>query len=355
MIKQILKRSFVVLSMISLVPLCAQPTWIKERPKSLRYFIGIADGKTKDEAKVNALNDLASEISVNVNSELVDIMTEYSGFSENYTRSQISISVAQDLEGYERVGEERFDGRHWVYYRLSKSYFKRFSDDAVNAYQNFLSSKGDDDVIAELTFLISSLEYIYRAIGQDVIDPDSNVNLRTEVPRLIRSLLSDIEIKTRKQSYDAYYGRGIDEVISASATKGGKPVSALNMELRFQRGDGEFLSDMIQTNRDGSFRASVTEITSKEEQQVITFSVDLVKYKTDINKTSFIDNTLRSMARNYSHKVMVNVSEYRKDKVAVLVVGDGLSQILLSSLMSKFNNEYKNQTDFDIMDPRLQY
>ena len=34
------------------------------------------------------------------------------------------------------------------------------------------------------------------------------------------------------------------------------------------------------------------------------------------------------------------------------MVGDGLSSILLSSLLSKFNNEYKNQTDFDIMDPR---
>lgn len=346
------KRTSILILLALFSFLNAQEFWIKTRPVAPKYYIGIASGKTKEEAKTKALNDLASEISVSINSELVDIMTEYSGFSEDYTRSQITVSVAQDLEGYERVGEDKVDDQYWVYYRLSKSYFKRYADDAINAYQNYRSSQGDGDVIAELTFLVSSLEYIYRAVGQDITDPDTKKNLRAEVPRLIKSLLSDIDITTTKQSYDAYYGRAIDEVINARVTKDSNPVSAIDMELRFQRGDGEFLANQIQTERDGRFQASVTQINSKDEQQVITLSINLVKFKTDVNKTNFLDNTLKAMARNNGRKIMINVSEYRKDKVAVLVVGDGLNQILLSSLMSKFNNEYKNQTDFDIMDPR---
>ena len=70
-----------------------EPNWVKERPVSNRYFIGIvsADKNNKDYrtvAKAEALNDLASEISVTISSELIDIMVEYTGFSEEYARSK---------------------------------------------------------------------------------------------------------------------------------------------------------------------------------------------------------------------------------------------------------------------------
>ena len=103
------KRTSILILLALFSFLNAQEFWIKTRPVAPKYYIGIASGKTKEEAKTKALNDLASEISVSINSELVDIMTEYSGFSEDYTRSQITVSVAQDLEGYERVGEDKVD------------------------------------------------------------------------------------------------------------------------------------------------------------------------------------------------------------------------------------------------------
>ena len=78
-----------------------KPHWVDNRPVSNRYFIGIgfADKKKtpnyREVAQAAALNDLASQISVNISSELIDIMTEYSGVSEEYARSTIIMSTKQ--------------------------------------------------------------------------------------------------------------------------------------------------------------------------------------------------------------------------------------------------------------------
>ena len=354
-----LKKLISIFCLYNVLLFAQEPTWVQSRPVSQQYFIGIGSAdKTssgyRNRAKADALNDLASEISVSINSELIDVMTEYSGFSEEYARSEIRMSTKDDLEGYERYDDYNGKDSYWIYYRISKDYFKRYANNAISSFDTYLVSKDESDVTLELTLLINCLEYIYRAAGQDIYHQSSGKNLRLEVPRLIKSSLSNIEIKSSKTRYEAYYGRGIDDAIDIQVIdrKNSQPVSFIDMEVRFERGDGEFLSDKYQTDRNGQFKVNVAQINSKEEQQVIKASANLVKFKAEIDKGGYLDNILKGIARASGLEIVINVSEYRKDKVAVLVVGDGLSTILLSLLMSKFNNEYKNQTDFDIMDPR---
>jgi hypothetical protein len=355
-----MSRSIYVLTILFCSALLAQePGWVKQRPTSQLHFIGIGSAdKTSSEykklAKANAFNDLASEISVSISSELIDVMTEYSGFSEEYARSEIRMSTKDDLEGYKFFDDYNGEDSYSIFYRIEKDYFKRYANNAISSFDTYLESKDEDDVTLDLTLLIPCLEYIYRAAGQDIYHQSSGKNLRLEVPRLIKSSLSNLEIESSKTRYEAYYGRGIDDVIDIQVIdrKNSQPVSDIDMEVRFERGDGEFLSDQYQTDRNGRFKVNVTQINSKEEQQVIKASANLLKFKAEIDKGGYLDNILKGIARANGLEIVINVSEYRKDKVAVLVVGNGLSSNLLSSLSSKFNYEYKNQTDFDILDPR---
>ena len=202
-----------------------------------------------------------------------------------------------------------------------------------------------------MTLLVNCLEYIYRAAGQDIIHGRSSKNLRIEIPRLLKQALANIEVNSAKSRFEAYYARPLEEpidmqVISRSQSKG---IPSLDMEVRFERGDGEFLSDNYQTNSNGQFSIKVTQINSKQEQQVIKASVDLTRFKAEIDKGSYLNGILRGIARANGKQVVLNVSEFRQDKVAVLTVGEGLSPVLLSLLMTKFNIEYKNQTNFDII------
>ena len=70
--------------------------------------------------------------------------------------------------------------------RLPYETFKRYAENAINIYDDYLFSE-ENDLIGRLELLVPCLEYIYRAVGYDVYH-ESNVgrtDLRVEVPLLI--------------------------------------------------------------------------------------------------------------------------------------------------------------------------
>ena len=342
-----MKKVIIILCFFHTLNFAQQPNWIKNRPVSNRYFIGIgfADKNTKDYraiAKAEALNDLASEISVTISSELIDIMVEYSGFSEEYARSEIRMSTREELDGYERVDDYNGKDFYWMYYRMSYKYFEGYAKNAISLYDDYLYSD-KNDLVGRLQLLIPSLEYIYKAVRQDVYHESDGkrTNLRVEVPRLIKTIVNNIDISSPKIGYEAYYGRGIDEPIEVSLRNriNNKPIAFTNMEVFFERGDGKILNENPQTDGKGKINPRITQINSKLEEQVVKIAIKLTEFKADINKSNYINNVLKGMARNRALSIGIKVSEFRKDKVGVLVVGEGISPMLLSSLMSKFNYE----------------
>jgi hypothetical protein len=103
-----------------------RPNWVKSRPMSDSYYIGIGRAvKTLPEphetAKKNALNELASEISVVVEgNSLLHSFERKNQFDETFT-STIKTRTNEQLEGFELVESWENNSEYWVYYRLSKS------------------------------------------------------------------------------------------------------------------------------------------------------------------------------------------------------------------------------------------
>ena len=96
-----------------------QPDWVLKRPINNSYFIGIGIANKSNSreyiqsAKNSALNDLSSEISVRISSELVDIAIEKSGLSEEEVRLEIHSSTKADLEGYVLVDTWENKNEYW--------------------------------------------------------------------------------------------------------------------------------------------------------------------------------------------------------------------------------------------------
>ncbi|MFQ5825538.1 MAG: LPP20 family lipoprotein, partial [bacterium] len=66
-----------------------KPAWVKKRPVSAQYYLGIGVSQKKgvnrdyiQSAKNNALNDLASEITVTISGEFINIAVEQYGMLE---------------------------------------------------------------------------------------------------------------------------------------------------------------------------------------------------------------------------------------------------------------------------------
>lgn len=108
-------------------PATAQrPAWVASRPVSDGYYIGIglasmARPDHQETAKKNALNDLASEISVTVQgNSLLYTLDRKTSFDESFT-STINTRTSEQLEGFELVDTWENGTEYWTYYRLSKA------------------------------------------------------------------------------------------------------------------------------------------------------------------------------------------------------------------------------------------
>jgi hypothetical protein len=102
------------------------PSWVSGKPIESGYYAGIgmarkdAPGDFMQAAKNNALNDLASEISVEIKSNSmfnqIEAGDEYKSNFQNTTR----LKSREDLEGYDLAGTWEDANSYWVYYRLNK-------------------------------------------------------------------------------------------------------------------------------------------------------------------------------------------------------------------------------------------
>ena len=108
----------------------SRPAWVLARPVDDLDYIGIgscpkARADYQESAKKNALNDLASEISVRVEgNSLLSSLDSRTRFTETY-QSNIRTTSNEQLEGFEMVDSWQDAREYWVYYRLDKSVHAR--------------------------------------------------------------------------------------------------------------------------------------------------------------------------------------------------------------------------------------
>ena len=131
------------------------PSWVSHRPGGgMKYIgIGMAD-KLKssnylEEAKKNALYDLASEIKVDISSNSVlSIMQNNQNYDQNFN-SLIKLSNSEMLEGYVQKGTYENEKQYWIYYELDKAEHNknklRKKENSIRRAENLLKLAFNDD------------------------------------------------------------------------------------------------------------------------------------------------------------------------------------------------------------------
>jgi hypothetical protein len=104
------------------------PDWVTSKPNDIAYYIGVGSASKKLNdytgiAKKSALQDLVSEIKINISSTsiLSQIDKNYQ-FKEEY-ESKIKTMAAAEIQDFERVAAYEDGTTYWTYYRLSKATF----------------------------------------------------------------------------------------------------------------------------------------------------------------------------------------------------------------------------------------
>ncbi len=260
------------------------------------YYVGIGhSAKTGtnnyvQEAKKSALEDMVSEIKVNVSS--TSVLTQIDNnkeFRERYEQ-MIQTTAADEIEEFESVDSWEDDRNYWVYYRLSKQRYREIKEqqkrDAVTLALDYFTkakqSERETNPIQALSFYYQG----FRAVEKYLAEPitltfeGKEIILTNEIYASMQKLLDDIQL-TATPSQISLNRRVTQEsqavVVRASSKSTRKSMADLPLKAAFEKGSGDVFPE-YKTTAEGQARILLTKISSRELEQSVAVTVNLLSF-----------------------------------------------------------------------------
>jgi hypothetical protein len=284
------------IALIGIIPALsfAQPAWVTKRPTDPVYYIGIGatqivKGSTDhiQKAKDNALNDLASGITVTVSSEIMRKVVETNASIEDNFKSQIQTSAKAELEGVEWVDTYDGDGQYWVYCRISKADYEAAKQRRIknamrlslDLYQSGQKFEQDNNVARTLTYYVQSLNPLEKYLGEPLETEigGKKVILVNEIFSSLQNLLGQIELKSVNPKQDGKVGMPLKLPFEVTAMLTGAkpgPIASLPLKFTFIRGGGEMVNNST-TDNTGDAKCDIHKITATDRIQIIEAKIFL--------------------------------------------------------------------------------
>lgn len=255
-----------------------RPTWVGARPTADGYYVGIGmAGKNRPDvletAKKNALNDLASEISVKVEgNSLLYTLDRRNQFDESFTGT-IRTTSNEQLEGFELVESWENANEYWTYYRLSKATHARIkAEKKAGAVRNALDmharsrqSIGNGDLRTafdqELRALLAMKDYWGE---NDAVELEGRqVQLVNELYAELQKLTSNVRLTVLPDRCELSYAGGFKRelMINAAHVSGGglRDLGQLPLSITYP-GTGGKVTEMKNTDAEGRARTTVQRV-----------------------------------------------------------------------------------------------
>lgn len=273
-----------------------RPEWLTAKPVSPSYYIGIGHG-VKDGsnnyiqmAKKSALEDLVSEIKVNISSTSVlsqiDINKE---FQEKYEQI-IQTTVADELEEFEQVDAWEDDRNYWVYYRLSKQRYKEIKDqqkrDAIALGLDFFTKAKESERKGETVLSLGFYYQGFRAIEKYLDEPirlefeGKEILLTNEIIANMQLLLDKMELTVDPNQI--MLNRRVAQnnlmVLAKVVDKTSRrAITDLPLVAAFEKGAGDVFPT-YKTDGSGQARILLTKISSRDVEQTVGVKVDILSF-----------------------------------------------------------------------------
>jgi len=277
-------------------PQKVKPIWLTAKPVQPGYFVGIGHG-SKDgsnnyiqSAKSSALEDLVSEIKVNISSTSVlsqiDINKE---FQEKYEQI-IQTTAADEIEEFEQVEAWEDERNYWVYYRLSKQRYKEIKDqkkrDAVSLGLDFFTKAKQAERNSEPVLALGFYYQGFRSIEKYLDEPirldfeGKEILLTNEIIASMQLLLDRIELSLEPKEIvlNRRLAQGELSVIAKASFKGTQnAIVNLPLAASFEKGSGDIFPN-YKTNEEGRTKILLTKISSRDIEQTVAVQADMMSF-----------------------------------------------------------------------------
>ncbi|MBE6317427.1 MAG: hypothetical protein E7081_00400 [Bacteroidales bacterium] len=330
------------------------PDWVKSKPSKPMYYTGVGMAPISgndyiQKSKELALNDLISEIQIDIESNSLfqrqEINREY--FEE--FKNQIKTSASASLEGYELVETWNDGSYYWTYYQLDKQEYadiiaNRIADATQHAYDFWSkgnSLKRQGNVIGASQFYLKALKQIEQYTNRYLpyTEPSGQtINLAVEIFNSLENVFKDITISTNPKvisftplSLNAYQ-------VNILVTSNDMSLKDVPLSAKFAKGKGD-VTGSVKTNENGMAAIIISNISSKLAYQELAISLDVEKLGYD-NNNAIIKKL---------------ISDIPSVSIPLIIEESSLSAVIYSyddncsSLANNISN-YFAQNYFDIVD-----
>lgn len=344
---------FAFLCVTSIDVMAKVPDWVKAKPSSSMYYTGVGMAPISNDdyiqkSKELALNDLISEIQINIESNSLfhrkEINREY--FEE--FKNEIKTSASANLEGYELVETWNDGTYYWTYYQLDKQEYadimaNRIYEATQQAYDfwskgNALKQQGN--IIGASQFYLKALKQIEQYSNRYLPYTESSgktINLAVEIFNSLENVFKNITISTVPDIISfTPLGYGAYDVNVYVASKN-TPLKDVPLSVTFAKGMGD-IPDNVKTNEHGTAEVIISNISSKLAYQELRISLNLDKLGYDSN--NFIIKQLSLNAPSITLPLVIEDSSLK----AVVYSFDDDCSSLANTLSNYFAQNY-----FDIV------
>lgn len=315
------KNVIIILVLVSVFLASAEkPLWIENYPYNSDYYIGIgystkSNDDYENEARNNAINEIASQIEISISSETIHKLIEKNGRIDELLKKQIQTSTKQSLESVEIVDKHENNNEYWIYCRLSKEEYKRQKQIELNkAVNNSLDlfarareSEKENSISNALSQYIESLKPIEKYLNEplEVKFNNQNILLFNEIYTSIQDILNNISLNPHKTQYNAKMGNPLKESIIIDANYNNVKISNLPIQFSFIKGSGE-LGLNSNTDNSGKIVCRIDKITSPDKIQIVKAEIDIMNLYPKYNQSPVIVAVVESFKIPIT-KVIINV------------------------------------------------
>lgn len=178
------------------------PDWVTQSKSNPAYWLGIGSGQDRENAVSSAANSIASQISIQVESNMKNLKIEKNQEIINYTRNIIETRVNMSLPEVEIKDVILHDNTWYARAELNKKlYYNLLEEKRENARQAIVGLVEEDEnstVIERMNSLYAAWQEITPYIDVPItadINGQKNVNLYAEIQSLFRKLIVGLNIE----------------------------------------------------------------------------------------------------------------------------------------------------------------
>jgi hypothetical protein len=271
------------------------PEWVGNRPHSPSYYIGIGSCSKFSQpydyqtiAKKNALNDLASEISVRVQGQtFLNSLEVNKSFSEEFI-SNVSTSTDAKIEDYEIAGSWENKNEFWVFYRLDKAKYQAWKmakkSAALNLandfYQKGLEAERNSNVTAAFDLYMRGIFALkdYWNESNEYMSAAGKVYLDNEIFSSMQKMCGNLKLSTDKNRVKLTSENNFTQDVFATLSLDGRAVKGLTVKYSYEKVQGMHRSEVI-TTEVGHAAVPVNEVNFSNSANAVTIELDLTKLK----------------------------------------------------------------------------